>query len=106
MNMHVPSAVLELRHVPASQPLPTGVAFDFSPQLQVSYERETRAMWSRWAPQPRPCFNPSLLADIRAYYDFLGTSEGRIDCYGEERPIDYVVLASATPVCGRPTYRW
>jgi len=97
MEMHVPSAILEVRHIPASQPLTTGVAFDFSPQLQVSYDRESRAIWSRWAPQPRPCFNPALLADIRAYYDFLGTSAGRIDCFGEEHDVEYVVLASATP---------
>ncbi|MBI3043510.1 MAG: crotonase/enoyl-CoA hydratase family protein [Betaproteobacteria bacterium] len=95
--MHVPSAVLEVRHVPARQPLATGVAFRFSPQLQVHYDKDTRAIWSRWLPEPRPCFNPALLADIRAYYDFLGTSNARIDCYGEERAIEYVVLASATP---------
>lgn len=97
MEMHVPSAVLEVRHVPARQPLATGVAFRFSPQLQVHYDKDTRAIWSRWLPEPRPCFNPALLADIRAYYDFLGTSNARIDCYGEERAIEYVVLASATP---------
>ncbi len=97
MEMHVPSAVLEVRHVPASQPLATGVALSFSPQLRVNYDKETRAIWSRWAPEPRPCFNPALLADIRAYYDFLGSSKARIDCFGEEHAIEYVVLASATP---------
>lgn len=96
MEMHVPSAVLEVRHVPASQPLATGIALSFSPQLRVNYDKETRAMWSRWSPEPRPCFNPALLADIRSYYDFLGSSGARVDCQGEEQPIDYVVLASAT----------
>lgn len=97
MEMHVPSAVLEVRHIPANRPLATGIAFSFSPQLRVNYDRETRAIWSRWAPEPRPCFNEALLADIRAYYDFLGASGARVDCYGEEQPIEYVVLASATP---------
>ena len=97
MEMHVPSAVLEARHVPASQPLPTGIALEFSPQLRVSYDRETRAIWSRWAPDPRPCFNPALLADIRAYYDYLAASGARLDCAGEEQPIEYVVLASGMP---------
>ena len=97
MEMNVPSAVLEVRHVPASQPLATGIAFNFSPQLRVNYDKETRAMWSRWSPEPRPCFNPALLADIRSYYEFLGSSGARVDCLGVEQPIEYVVLASATP---------
>jgi DSF synthase len=97
MEMHVPSAVLEVRHVPTSQPLATGIALSFSPQLRVNYDKETRAMWSRWSPEPRPCFNPSLLADIRSYYEFLGSSGGRVECLGEEQAIEYVVLASALP---------
>ncbi len=97
MEMHVPSAVLEVRHVPASQPLETGIALSFSPQLRVNYDKETRAMWSHWSPEPRPCFNPALLADIRSYYEFLGASGARVECLGEEQPLEYVVLASATP---------
>jgi len=97
MEMHVPSAVLEVRHVPASQPLATGMALSFSPQLRVNYDKETRAMWSRWSPEPRPCFNPALLADIRSYYEFLASSGARVDCLGEEQAIEYVVLASGTP---------
>jgi DSF synthase len=97
MEMHVPSAVLEVRPVPAAQPDAAGIALDFSSQLRVHYDRDTHAIWSRWAPEPRPCFNPALLADIRTYYDFLASSQARIDCFGEERPIEYVVLASAMP---------
>jgi len=97
MEMLVPPAVLEARHIPTVQPLATGVALDFSRQLRVHYDKETCAIWSRWAPEPRPCFNPAVLADIRTYYDFLGSSQARIDCCGEEHAIEYVVLASATP---------
>lgn len=93
----VPAAVLEARRPPASQPHPNGIEFNFSPHLRVHFDTQTRAMWSRWAPEPRPCFNPALLSAIRAYYDFLGASDARVDCYGEEHPIEYVVLASATP---------
>ena len=99
MEMHVPSAVLdvvEARLAPVSQPRNLGVGFEFSPQLRAHFDKETRALWSRWAPEPRPCFNPSLLADIRTYYEFLAASGGRIDCFGEEHPVEYVVLASAT----------
>lgn len=96
MEMYVPSAVLEVRHVPATAPLASGIALSFSPQLAVHYDKNARAIWSRWAPEPRPCFNPALLADIRAYYEFLAASKARIDCFGEEHDIEYVVLASAT----------
>lgn len=97
MEMHVPSAILEARHVPATQPMPTGMALSFSPQLSVHYDKDARAIWSRWTPEPRPCFNPALLADIRAYYEFLAASNARIDCFGEEHDIEYVVLASGKP---------
>ena len=97
MDMLVPSAVLEARHIPATQPLNPRVAFSSSPQLRTHFDKDTRAAWSRWSPEPRPCFNSSLLADIRAYYDILGASGGTIDCQGEEHPIEYVVLASAVP---------
>ena len=99
MEMHIPSAVLEARLIPVSQPLTNGngIEFNFSPQLRARFDRDTRALWSHWAPEPRPCFNPALLSSIRSYYDFLAASGGRIDCFGEEHPVEYVVLASATP---------
>jgi DSF synthase len=97
MEMRVPTAVLEARHVPASEPYAAGIALSFSPQLRVHYDKDARALWSRWSPEPRPCFNPALLADIRSYYEFISTSNGRIDCLGEEHEIEYVVLASGKP---------
>jgi DSF synthase len=97
MNMHVPDAILEARQIPASRVHADGIELEFSPQLRAHFDKQTRAMWSRWSPDPRPCFNPHLLADIRAYYDFLAASGGRIDCFGEEHAIEYVVLASGMP---------
>lgn len=97
MEMRIPAAVLEVRHEPASRAVTEGVEFSFSNQLTARFDKEARAMWSRWTPEPRPCFNPSLLSDIRAYYDFLAHGPGRIDCYGEEQPIEYVILASGIP---------
>ena len=97
MNMQVSAAVLESRQYPEPHTTNAGIELEFSRQLRVRYDRATRSVWSRWAPLPRPCFNPGLLADIRAYYDFLAASGSRIECYGEECPIEYVVLASATP---------
>ena len=94
MEMHLPAAVLESRQFPAPQPVDTGLEFNFSPQLRVSFDKQTRAMWSRWSPEPRACFNPALLASIRSYYDYLAASGGLVNCLGEEHPIEYVVLAS------------
>ena len=74
MEMHIPAAILEARQQPAAAPVPTGVEYIFSPQLTAHYDMESRAMWSRWTAEPRPCFNPSLLADIRAYYEMLFAS--------------------------------
>jgi DSF synthase len=97
MDMHVPSAVLEARQLPASQLLDNRLELSFSPQLRANFDKETRAMWMRWAPEPRPCFNPALLADIRAFQEYLAGTGGTIDCYGEEHPIEYVVLGSGVP---------
>jgi len=94
MEMHLPAAVLESRQFPAPTPVDTGLEFSFSPQLRVRFDKQSRAIWSRWAPEPRACFNPALLASIRSYYDFLAASSGQVSCYGEEHPIEYVVLAS------------
>jgi DSF synthase len=97
MNMHVPAAVLEVRQQPVIQPIANGIEFNFSLQLRTHFDKQNNAMWSRWTPDPRPCFNPSLLSDIRAYYDFLAQSNARLNFYGEEHAVEYVVLASGIP---------
>ena len=98
MEMHIPAAVLEARHLPETTTLvPNGLDFKFSEQLSAHFDTETRAVWSRWTADPRPCFNPSLLADIRSYYEFLTNTGGQLEVNGEEHPIEYVVLASGMP---------
>ena len=97
MEMHIPAAILEARQQPLSTPVQDGVEFTFSPQLSAHFDRDTRSMWSRWTSEPRPCFNPALLADIRTYYEFLARSEGTVACGGEAHAIEYVVLASGMP---------
>jgi DSF synthase len=94
MEMRIPAALLDPRQQPPSTPIPRGVEFSISPQLTAHFDKEQRAMWSRWSAEPRPCFNPSLLADIRSYYEFLSQTEGHVMCDGEEHPVEYVVLAS------------
>ena len=98
MEMHVPAALLESRRTYAHRIAGSRIDFDFSPQLAVHFEREDRTMWSRWTPEPRPCFSPALLSTIRTYYDFLAESGGKLFEFGEDLTIEYVVLASGT--CG------
>lgn len=97
MEMHVPAAVIDLHRNIVQPDFRASEEFQFSPQLQVRFERATRALWSRWTASPRPCFNPDLLADIKAYYDFVADSDGVIDCGDASESIEYVVLASGMP---------
>jgi DSF synthase len=95
--MHVPAAVLEARQQPASVLVSSGIEYTFSSQLTAHFDKDMRAMWSRWTAEPRPCFNPSLLADIRTYYEFITETRGFVHCEAEEHPIEYTVLASGIP---------
>lgn len=98
MEMQIPAAILEARQQPTSATaLLGGFELKFSTQLTAKFDKGTRAMWSRWSADTRPCFNPRLLADIRAYYTFLADSAGGVQYDGEEHAVEYVVLASAMP---------
>lgn len=97
MEMRVPAAIQEARQQPLARAMQEAVEYEFSPQLTARFDKSTRALWSRWSANPRPCFNPRLLADIRGYYTFLSESGGTLPCDGEALPIDYVVLASDMP---------
>ncbi|MBL8540368.1 MAG: crotonase/enoyl-CoA hydratase family protein [Betaproteobacteria bacterium] len=96
MNMIVPPALLIPEQV-AGHVSEDGVDYTFSNQLRASFRKDQGAIWSRWNPSPRPCFNPRLLADIRSYYDFLSATSGKITAGTEEHNINYVVLASEIP---------
>jgi DSF synthase len=97
MEMQVPAAVREVRQNPVMHHKESGIHFEFSPQLDVHFDKGTNALWSRWSAEPRPCFNPRLLADIRTYYEFLSQTEGALHCGDGTFPIEYVVLASRMP---------
>ena len=71
--------------------------FFVSPQLRAYFAKDQRAMWSRWYPEPRPCFNSALLDEFRAYYDELARSGGVIRCGEREYLLEYTVIASDTP---------
>jgi DSF synthase len=97
MEMQVPAAVREACQQPSTRHEESGIHFEFSPQLGVHFDKNTNALWSRWSAEPRPCFNPRLLADIHAYYDFVSRTEGVLQCNDGTFPIEYVVLASGMP---------
>ncbi len=94
MEMQVPAAVIDVHHAVVRPVFRNDTKFRFSPQLHAHFDRPTRALWSRWTAAPRPCFNPGLLSDIDAYYNFLADSDGEIDCGDATESIEYVILAS------------
>ncbi|MCW5624091.1 MAG: crotonase/enoyl-CoA hydratase family protein [Burkholderiales bacterium] len=65
--------------------------------MSATYNSDTRAIWLRLDPQPRPSFNPELLRDLGTYCRLVAETDARVDFRGEERPVEYAVLASATP---------
>lgn len=75
----------------------TQPAFRFSDQLRATFDPELGAMWLRWNPQPRPCFNPPLLEACAAYARFLQTSRGLIECGGQTHTVKSSVLGSDIP---------
>jgi DSF synthase len=97
MNMIVPHALLQVPQQIPGRETNAGVEFSFSPQLRAHFQRDQGAIWSRWNASPRPCFNPRLLADIRAYYEFLSQSRGKVAVGAEDCAVSYVVLASDMP---------
>ena len=97
MEMNVPAAIQQARQQPLTRTHNAEIEYEFSPQLNVRFNKNTRAIWSKWRADPRPCFNPRLLADIRGYYSFLSDSGGTLQCEGDQTAIEYVVLASGMP---------
>lgn len=97
MNMHVPHTLLQTPEKIIGHEIADGVEFPFSPQLRACFNKDQHAIWSRWNPSPRPCFNPALLRDLHAYYDFIECSGAHIQCGEESCPLEYCVQASAIP---------
>ena len=73
------------------------IAFQFSEQLRAVFEPELGAMWLRWTPTPRPCFNPALLAACNDYCDFLKGRNGLIEHAGETHRVESSILCSDVP---------
>ncbi len=95
--LRTPVAILRSPDLPLGKLITPGIETVYSEQFRSYYQPAQRAMWSRWNPSPRPCFNEKLLADIKAYHDLLSRSEGQIEHMGEQHPLEYVILASDKP---------
>ena len=78
-------------------PAPSCIDFEFSGQLRASFDPELGAMWLRWNPQPRPCFNPALLAACNEYCQFLKGKNGVISQGGRTYTVEFSVLGSDVP---------
>src|SRR5690242_10729258 len=97
MDMQLPPALLEVCEPPRLYRHTEYLEFFFSDQLSAKYDPQSRAIWSRWKPQPRPSFNPTLLESLSAYCRFVTETCATIDCMGEPMQVEYTVLASSVP---------
>jgi DSF synthase len=97
MDMQLPQALLEVCEPPRLYRHTEYLEFFFSDQLSAKYDPQNRAIWSRWKPQPRPSFNPTLLESLSAYCRFVTETCATIDCMGEPMQVEYTVLASSVP---------
>ena len=73
------------------------IGIQFSEQLRATFDPDLGALWLRWNPQPRPCFNPPLLEACAAYAQFLQASCGLIEYDGQTYNVKSSVLSSDSP---------
>jgi DSF synthase len=73
------------------------LAIQFSDQLRATFDPDLGALWLRWNPQPRPCFNPPLLEACAAYAQFLQASCGLIEYDGQTHNVKSSVISSDSP---------
>ena len=65
--------------------------------IDVEIDRELGIVWVYQKPTPRPCFNPTMISEVRSLQIMLETYDGRLPYRGELVPIHYHVLDSRTP---------
>ena len=69
----------------------------FYEQLVTDFDRDKRILWCYLKPQPRPCFTPGLLADLKKFLSVarnLVTSETGA---GRPSPVEYLAFGSYHP---------
>lgn len=70
------------------------IEFAFSDQLRATFDPEQGAMWLRWNPKPRPCFNLQLLASLNEYSRLLEAKGGVIEHNGRTYTVGSSILTS------------
>ena len=81
------NAVADVRYLQPTQ-------FD---QIEPRFDAEFGVYWATMNPQPRPCFNPQLLLELRCFIDGIINSQATMFQNGHAHSVNYAVLASRTP---------
>lgn len=63
-------------------------------QLKTQFDQEFGVMWSIMNPEPRPCFNKTLLQNLLNNHLHIQSTGGRTSTYSNQQNINYIVLAS------------
>jgi len=63
-------------------------------QLEIHYHEKQGLLWLTMQPEPRPCFNPTLLKSLSQYQHLLRESKGKIPAGGDTKDVKYQVLSS------------
>lgn len=66
-------------------------------QVMVRYDRRFRALWYALAPQPRPCFNLDILAELRDLHRTIVEANRKALARDLALPVRYTVLTSLSP---------
>lgn len=66
-------------------------------QLGLEFDAARGTLWLDMKSQPRPCFTPTLLDELRKYQRTLERGEGHWNHDGTPTRVDYQVLTSSTP---------
>ena len=66
-------------------------------QIEVRLDAEYGILWLYQKPSPRPCFNPTLIAEVRSVQIMLQSYDGKLPYRGRLVPIHYHVLDSKWP---------
>ncbi|MGD8938508.1 MAG: crotonase/enoyl-CoA hydratase family protein [Gammaproteobacteria bacterium] len=65
-------------------------------QLTIRYDQKDKAIWYYLNPNPRPCFTPTLLNEIREFQVSIANNYEAVKP-SSDHPVNYLVLASQTP---------
>jgi len=71
--------------------------FSHYSQLRVHYEPAQRALWYAMSPQPKPCFNLTLLGELKHLNDLIRHSTEKTPATSPWNDIKYVVGTSSVP---------